>query len=255
MIKIVILEDEMPAANRLFKMIQELEPDVQLMATLHSVSGAVDWFKHSPPPDILISDIQLSDGMSFEVFKKIPVECAVIFTTAFDQYAIDAFKVNSIDYLLKPVKKEALKSALEKFKKLQAVQPVLNIEKILQAYKPLGETYKNRFVVKYGEHLKTVDVQEIAYFYTEDKIQFLVTFDGRRYAIDHNLDSLERMLAPQNFFRINRQFIISIRSIGEMFAYTKGRVLVHLNPPCKIETIVSAERSPSFKMWLGGDAV
>lgn len=255
MIKIVILEDELPAANRLFKMIQELEPDVQLMANLHSVSGAVEWFRNSPHPDILFSDIQLSDGISFEVFKKIPVECAVIFTTAFDQYAIEAFKVNSIDYLLKPVKKEALKMALDKFKKLQSVQPIMDIEKILQVYKPQHETYKNRFVVKYGEHLKTVDVQDIAYFYTEDKINFLVTNDGRRYAIDHNLDSLDRLLSPKEFFRINRQFIISIGSIGEMFSYTKGRVLVHLKPPCKHETIVSAERSPSFKIWLGDDTL
>lgn len=254
MIKIVILEDEVPAANRLFKMIQELEPDVQLLATLQSVSAGVDWFRNASPPDILFSDIQLSDGISFEIFKKVPIDCAVIFTTAFDQYAIDAFKVNSIDYLLKPVKKEALKSAIEKFKRLQNTQPVLDIEKILQAYKPSVGAYKNRFVVKYGEHLKTVDVQDIAYFYTEDKINFLVTVDGRRYAIDHNLDSLERMLQPKNFFRINRQFIISIHSIGEMFAYSKGRVLVHLNPQCKYETIVSAERSPAFKLWLGDDA-
>lgn len=251
MIKVVIIEDELPAATRLFKLIHELEPEVALIATLESVSSAVEWFNNNAAPDLVFSDIQLSDGISFEIFKNTSIHCPIIFTTAYDQYALDAFKVNSVDYLLKPVKKDALKTALEKFNKTHRPQPFIDIEKLLHSYKAPTADYKNRFVIKYGEHLKSIDVQDVAYFYTEDKIHFLVTFDGKRYAVDFNLDTLEKMLNPKNFFRINRQFIISIQSISEMFAYTKSRVIIHLNPPCKQETIVSAERSPLFKTWLG----
>ena len=254
MSNILIIEDEEPAANRLKKMVMELEPDTIVLENIVSVTSAVAWLKQNPHPDLIFSDIQLSDGLSFEIFKNVDVHCPVIFITAYDQYAIDAFKVNSIDYLLKPIKKEALETALSKFKKLSAskdVQPV-DLNKMLEVFNT-PKDYKTRFIVRYGEHIKTIKIEEVAYFYTEDKINFLTTKEGRRFTVDYNLDNLDNMLDPKTFFRINRQFIISIHAISEMFTYTKSRVLIKLNPPSKHETIVSTERSGDFKLWLGDE--
>ncbi|MEI9958727.1 MAG: LytTR family DNA-binding domain-containing protein [Ferruginibacter sp.] len=252
---ILIIEDEEPAYKRLQKMLKELEPDATLIEQIVSVSSAVKWFKENGEPNLIISDIQLSDGISFEIFKQVDIKCPVIFTTAYDQYAIEAFKVNSIDYLLKPVKKEELETAVAKFKTLTpaAAPPAIDINKLLQSLQPAGTGYKKRFVVRYGEHIKTIDVDEVVYFYTEDKATFLCTKDARRFVVDFNMDSLDSMLDPKVFFRINRQYIISIHSIAEMFAYSKSRVLIKLNPPAKHETIVSTERSADFKLWLGDE--
>lgn len=253
---ILIIEDEEPAYKRLQKMLKELEPDHTLLNQIVSVSSAVKWFKENNAPDLIISDIQLSDGISFEIFKQVDIKCPVIFTTAYDQYAIEAFKVNSIDYLLKPVKKEELEKAVTKFKTLTpltAATPAIDINKLLQSLQPASTDYKKRFVVRYGEHIKTIDIEEVVYFYTEDKATFLCTKDSRRFVVDFNLDTLDSLLDPKVFFRINRQYIISIHSIAEMFAYTKSRVLINLNPPSKHETIVSTERSADFKHWLGDE--
>jgi two-component system LytT family response regulator len=251
---ILLLEDEEPAAKRLQKMLKEIEPDAIVPDNIVSVSSAVKWLQQNTLPDLIISDIQLADGSSFDVFKTVKTLCPVIFTTAYDQYAIEAFKVNSIDYLLKPVKKEELAAAIEKYKKLshQKQQAAPDINKLIEAM-AAGEQskYKKRFAVKYGEHLKTISIDDAAYFYTEDKINFITTKEGRRYTIDFNLDALEAMLDPHIFFRINRQYIISIHAIAEMFAYSKSRVLIKLNPVAKHETIVSTERSGDFKLWLG----
>lgn len=250
MLKILIIEDEEPATNRLMKMIKEVEPQTELLAAVESVSTAIKWFKENPMPDLLFSDIQLGDGTSFDIFREVTVTCPIIFTTAFDQYAIEAFKVNSIDYLLKPLKKEDLSAALAKFKNNRQPGNVFDISKLLESYNSKPAAFKTRFIVRYGDHIKTIQTNEIAYFYTEDKVTFLTTFEGRRFAIDFNLDSLESQLEPKSFFRINRQFLISINSISEMFAYTKSRVLIKLKPAAKQETIVSTERSSDFKTWL-----
>ncbi len=253
---ILIIEDEEPAFRRLQKMLKELVPDHTLLDQIVSVSSAIKWFKENQAPDLIISDIQLSDGISFEIFKQVDIKCPVIFTTAYDQYAIEAFKVNSIDYLLKPVKKEELEKAVAKFRSLVPAtsQPAIDINKLLQSLQPASTNdYKKRFVVRYGEHIKTIDIEEVVYFYTEDKATFLCTKDARRFVVDFNLDTLDSMLDPKIFFRINRQYIISIHSIAEMFAYSKSRVLIKLNPPAKHETIVSTERSADFKHWLGDE--
>jgi DNA-binding LytR/AlgR family response regulator len=256
--RVLIIEDEDPAAKRLQKMLKEIEPGIDVLNHIVSVSSAIKWFSENGSPDLVISDIQLSDGLSFEIFKKVDLTCPIIFTTAYDQYAIEAFKVNSIDYILKPIKKEELANAVSKFKKLANTNtpaaPVIDINKLLQSLSPAGATeYKKRFVVRYGEHIKTIDIEEVVYFYTEDKVTFLCTKDARRFVIDYNLDSLDSTLDPKTFFRINRQYIISIHSIAEMFSYTKSRVLIKLNPPAKHETIVSTERSGAFKQWLGDE--
>ncbi|MBK7433143.1 MAG: response regulator transcription factor [Chitinophagaceae bacterium] len=251
----LIIEDEDPAAKRLQKLLKEIEPGIQVLDQIVSVSSAIKWFGENEMPDLIFSDIQLSDGLSFEIFKSVGITCPVIFTTAYDQYAIEAFKVNSIDYLLKPIKKEELEQAVNKYRQLSttASAPAIDINKLLQSLHPTGGEYKKRFVVRYGEHIKTIDIEEVVYFYTEDKVTFLCTKEGRRYVIDYNLDSLDAALDPKTFFRINRQYIIGIHSISEMFAYTKSRVLIKLNPPAKHETIVSTERSADFKQWLGDD--
>ena len=252
--KILIIEDEAPAALRLEKLLKEIEPGCVIVESIVSVATAVKWLNQNQAPDLVISDIQLADGLSFEIFKAVPTLCPIIFTTAFDQYAIEAFKVNSIDYLLKPIKKEGLIIAINKMKQLAAANQTIpiDINKLLQAIAPANNTnFKTRFAVKFGEHLRTIDTKDIVYFYTEDKINFLTTKEGRRYTTDYNLDTLETMLDPKIFFRINRQYIICIHAIAEMFSYSKSRVLVKLNPPAKHETIVSTERSGDFKLWLG----
>ena len=250
---ILLIEDEEPAAKRLQKMILEIEPEAKISDNIVSIVSGIKWLKENETPDLIISDIQLADGLSFEIFKAADVHCPVIFTTAYDQYAIEAFRVNSIDYLLKPVKKEELAIAISKYKKLQQAAPTLNIEQLLKSIQPQTQDYKKRFVVRYGEHIKTIGIEDVAYFYTEDKINFLTTKENRRFTIDFNLDALESMLDPAAFFRINRQYIICIHSIAEMFAYSKSRVLIKLNPPAKHETVVSTERSADFKLWLGDE--
>ena len=251
--KILLIEAEEPAALRLQKMLLEIEAGASVSDNIVSIASAVKWFKENQMPDLIISDIQLSDGLSFEIFKAVEILCPVIFTTAYDQYAIEAFRVNSIDYLLKPIKKDELSGAIAKFKKMKPAAPSIDINQLLKTFSNPASAYKQRFVVRYGEHIKTITIEEVAFFYTEDKVNFLTTKEGRRFAIDFNLDTLESMLDPKIFFRINRQYIIGIQSITEMFSYSKSRVLIKLNPPAKHETIVSTERSADFKLWLGDE--
>lgn len=250
---ILILEDEAPAAARLIKFLEEIEPTAKILDVLVSVRSAIEWLNSNRAPDLILQDINLADGLSFEIFAKTKVESPVIFITAFDEYAIQAFKVNSVDYLLKPIKKEDLLSAINKYKHYHANK------KEMPDFKLLAETllekhdqYKKRFLIRFGDKIKTIDISQVSYFYTEGKINFLKTKDNHNYHLEYNLDKLESMLDPEKFFRINRQFIISIESISEMYSFSKSRVKVVLNPPINIETIVSTERSPHFKVWLSG---
>jgi two-component system, LytTR family, response regulator LytT len=254
-IKVLIIEDEMAAAKRLQKLITEIMPEAEIVNSVASIIDAVEWFKNNPHPELVFADIHLADGSSFEIFKQVELTCPIIFTTAYDQYALQAFKQNSIHYLLKPVKKEELAQAIEKFRKIHASKqpPEIDFEKMLSIINKPAANYKERFIIRFGEHIKTIQVQDIAYFYTENKANFAVMKDAKRYPVDHNLDEIEEMVNPKNFFRINRQFIISYHSIAEMITYSKSRVLVKLNPPTKLETIVSTERSSSFKSWLAGE--
>lgn len=248
-----MLEDEEPAAKRLQKLLKEMGEPMEVLGIIDSISSAKQWLQQHTHPNLMLVDIHLADGVSLELFKQIEVKCPVIFTTAYDEYALQAFKLNSIDYLLKPIKKDELQNALLKFKKLTAPPPI-NVQQLLETMQQVpSEKYRERFVIRYGEHIKTVETKDAAYFYTESRANFLVTNDAKRYVIDFNLDQLEQMLNPAVFFRINRQFIISIHSIDEMVSWTKARVLVRLKPPSKHETIVSTERSAEFKKWLAGE--
>ncbi|MCE3282174.1 MAG: response regulator transcription factor [Chitinophagaceae bacterium] len=252
MTRVLIIEDEEAAAKRLQKMVSDALPESVVADSLRSIASATEWFNSNPQPDLAFFDIHLADGNSFEIFKRVKVDCPVIFTTAYDQYALEAFKVNSIDYLLKPVKKDELERAIEKFRHLHFKAPApVDIQKLLASIQKVE--YKERFIIRYGEHMKTIQTADIAYFYTENRVSFAALKEGKRYAVDHNMDQLEEMLNPRQFFRINRQFIIGYDSITEMLSYSKSRVLVKLNPPTKEDTIVSSERSAAFKAWLAGE--
>lgn len=248
--KTLIIEDEELAAERLSRLIVETEPEAEIITTLASVKSAVKWFSENPMPELLFMDINLADGSSFEIFKKVNITCPIIFVTAFDQYAIDAFKVNSIDYILKPLKKEDLKNALDKFKRMKPVAP--DMSQLVSQLLGNKKDYQKRIIIRFGENIKMVEVKDIAYFFTEDKINYLCTHAGLRYPVDFNLDELEHLIDPTEFFRINRQFIVNISSIEKMLAWSKSRVKLILKPVCEIETIVSTDRSPHFKEWLTG---
>ncbi len=249
--RIIIIEDEQPAASRLKKMILALGEPLQIEAILDSVEDAVLWFNEHPHPDLAFFDIQLADGLSFNIFERTKVECPVIFTTAYDQYAIKAFKVNSIDYLLKPVSQEELKIAWDKFVAVNQTAPK-DLKSILVAMKELKEQreFKERFLIKKGDQFKYLKVNEVAYFYSENGLSFLVDNKGSRHVIDEKLDTLAQDLSPQLFFRVNRKFIIGESSITKISNYFNSRLILELKPVVKEEVIVAREKVSKFKQWL-----
>ncbi|MCF6308119.1 MAG: LytTR family DNA-binding domain-containing protein [Flavobacteriaceae bacterium] len=250
--KILIIEDEKPSARRLQRMLEKLGVTVNQM--LHSVEESIDWFSNNEHPDLIFLDIQLSDGLSFDIFDKIQIKSAIIFTTAFDEYALKAFKLNSIDYLLKPIDEEELQAAVEKYKKLknpsQNVQ--LNFEDIKKLLSnPIERDYKKRFTVKIGQHIKMIPVDEIECFYSENKGTYAHTKNGRNYLLDTTLEQLEQELSPKVYFRINRKFYININAIKDIISYTNSRLELKLNSNLGQEVIVARERVKDFKLWLG----
>ncbi len=251
---VLIIEDESATARRLQKLLLEIDPDIQVLAIHESIAQTVNWLKLHGEPDLMFMDINLSDGLSFEVFTEIEVNCPVIFTTAYDQYAIQAFKVNSIDYLLKPVVKDNLSESIHKYYKLQrpAAENKLDIAKLALALGIQKPDYMKRLVVRYGEVIKAIEVKDAAYFYSDEKIVFMALKEGKAYPVDFTLDHLETRLNPELFFRINRKFLINYHAIEKMISYSKSRIKVTLNPPCELEAISSTERSGEFKEWLSG---
>ncbi|GAA0748023.1 MULTISPECIES: LytR/AlgR family response regulator transcription factor [Gaetbulibacter] len=249
--RIIIIEDEKPSARRLHRMIERLDLTVETM--LHSVEEALDWFQNNQHPDLIFLDIQLSDGLSFEIFEHIDIKSAVIFTTAYDEYALQAFKLNSIDYLLKPIDEDDLAKAVSKYKERlpqqQAVTLDFNdIKKLL--VNPIEREYKKRFSVKVGQHLKLINIDEIECFYSENKGTYAYTVEGRNYLLDLTLEQLEDELEPQTFFRISRKFFVNINAIKDMISYTNSRLQVKLNNYNEQEVIVARERVKDFKLWL-----
>jgi len=249
--RIVIVEDEKPAYNRLSKMIKEVIPGAIEAAHLDSVRSAQQWFDKNEQPDVVFLDIHLADGSGFDLLKLSNIICPIIFTTAYDQYALEAFKTTGIDYLLKPVKKDELQNALQKLKQIQGSSGEIEISGSAKAGQ--AKEYKKRFIIRFGEHIKTLQVEDVAYFYSENKATFARTFENRNFPMDHNLDALEEMLNPHDYFRINRQYLINLKAIDDMKTYSKARVIVTLKPAVKELPIVSSERSAEFKQWLGGD--
>ena len=246
---VVIVEDEKPAALHLQSLLEK--KGLTVVTHLDSVKNTAKWLANNPCPDLLVMDIQLGDGLSFEVFDIVNVACPVIFITAFDQYAIEAFKVNSIAYLLKPIQPDQLAAALDKYEKMLAI---FNSEKLKQqvfeAKKMLEPNFKSRFVIKVGAHLKSVAITEALYFYSQDKATFIKTKDARAYVIDYTLDQVQALLDPMIFFRIGRKYLVKIDAIEDIVAYTNSRLLLRLTHLTERDAIVSREKVSDFKQWL-----
>ncbi len=249
MIKILIVEDERIAADHLEKMLLSIDNSFLILNKTESVRETVSWLQNNQV-DLIFLDIQLSDGISFSIFEQINIKTPVIFTTAYDQYALKAFKTNSIDYLLKPIDKSELELSIKKYKELSHnKQNQININDIIQQFKKPVE-YQSRFLIYAGQKIKTIKTSDIAYFYISEKGIFICTRDDKHYAIDFTMEKLEEMLDPLYFFRINRQFIIHIDAIENMFPYSKSRIKVELRPSSAMEAIVSFNNAHDFKKWL-----
>jgi DNA-binding LytR/AlgR family response regulator len=248
--KVIIIEDEKPAARRLQRMLSRLNIETETM--LHSVAEAVNWFNSNDHPDLIFLDIQLSDGISFEIFEKVEINSAVIFTTAYDEYALKAFKLNSVDYLLKPIDEEELANAVAKFKE----NYLKNSPQIdFNAFRKILETgskpdYKTRFTIQVGQHLKIIPANEICCFYSENKASYLTTTSGRNYPVDVSLENLEKELNPEKFFRINRKSIVNIDCIEDIISYTNSRLEIKVKAFNEFQLIVSRERVRDFKNWI-----
>ncbi len=250
---ILLIEDETLAADRLKNMLVEIEPTLEVVSQLKTVEASIQWLQNNPHPDLIFSDIRLLDGLCFEIFESVKVEAPIVFTTAYDQYAIKAFEVNSIDYLLKPVELNKLKAALEKASRRTVkneTQSVVNYTELLKLLQQSQQQYKSRFMVRLGQKIVAIPVEKIAYFFSESKLTYLVTHDQKKYPIDQTLDELTSLLDPRIFFRINRQFIITFQSIAEIHPYFKGRMKLTLSPAATEEVIISSERTPEFKKWI-----
>ena len=252
--KTIIIEDEKPAARRLSRMLEGL--DLKVSTMLHSVEEAIHWFQNNKHPDLIFLDIQLSDGLSFEIFDVIEVHSAIIFTTAFDEYALQAFKLNSIDYLLKPIDDEDLEHAVHKYKtRFKSVtEPnkiALDFEDIKKLLvNPLEREYKKRFTAKVGQHIKIINSEDVECFYSENKGTYAATKDGRDYLLDTTLEQLENELKPKVFFRVSRKFFVNIDYIKDIISYTNSRLQIKLNNNPQLEIIVSREKVKDFKLWL-----
>jgi len=248
---VIIIEDEKPAARRLGRLLTDLNVEVSTM--LHSVEESIEWFQRNEHPELIFLDIQLSDGLSFEIFDAVEVQSAIIFTTAYDEYALQAFKLNSIDYLLKPIDDEELENAVKKYKSVKPVTQKLaldfeEIKKLL--VNPLEREYKKRFTTRVGQHLKIINADEVECFYSENKGTYAATSDGRNYLLDTTLENLETELEPKIFFRVSRKFYVNINHIQDIISYTNSRLKIKLNRYIEQEIIVSRERVRDFKLWL-----
>ncbi|MDP4172546.1 MAG: LytTR family DNA-binding domain-containing protein [Bacteroidota bacterium] len=252
--KVLIIEDEAPASRRLQKLLKEIDPALEIIESLESVESSVRWLKNNPAPDVIFMDIQLSDALSFEIFKSINVDSPVIFTTAYDEYAIQAFKVNSIDYLLKPIDSSELCASLEKLKKIKDSYSVSykagEIAELLKTFTPSQPAYKSRFLIKIGTNLLIIQANDIAYFYVDNKITYLVNRLSKKYIIDFSLEELEEILDPTDFFRANRSFILNINSIETISYIFSGKLKVKLKIKTDGDIIVSREKTSSFRQWL-----
>jgi two-component system response regulator LytT len=252
-LKVLIIEDEEPAAERLKKMITQLDPEIEIQKVIVSIKSAVEYLKENIAPDLIFLDIHLADGSSFEIFNQVHVNSPIIFTTAYDEFALNAFKLKSVDYLLKPIKSTELSSALNKYSDMfgKSQNGSMDYQKLIDLIPKEKPEFKKRLLVRYGDLFKMIPMEDASYFYTENKTSYVCTKQNMKYAIDNTLDEMEKMLEPKEFFRINRQFIVSIGSIEKMVAVSKSRVKLFLKPPTEHDTIASTDRSSNFKKWLG----
>lgn len=250
---VIIIEDEKPAARMLQRKLQKLGLEAGTM--LHSVEESLQWFANNPQPDLIFLDIQLSDGLSFEIFDAMPITSAVIFTTAYDEYALRAFKLNSIDYLLKPIDEDDLEAAVNKYRQRQPRHEPVSLDfdqiKRMIAGNTAEKAYKKRFTIKMGQHLKMINVEDAECFYSENKGTYIHTTDNRDYLLESTLEQLETELDPKQFYRVSRKFIVSVTNIKDIVVYTNSRLKVILPTYKEDEVIVSRERVNDFREWLG----
>lgn len=249
---IIIIEDEKPAARLLQRKIEKL--GLQVNTLLHSVEESITWFQNNPHPDLIFLDIQLSDGLSFELFEQIDIKSSVIFTTAYEEYALRAFKLNSIDYLLKPIDEDELSAAISKFNTQfqKSALSSLDIEAIKRMLaNPIAKEYKKRFSIKIGQQLKVISIDDVECIYSENKGTYLHTIDNRDYLIDTTLEELEAEINPKDFFRVSRKFIIPLKAVKEIQVYSNSRLKIILPSHKGDEVIVSREKVADFKLWIG----
>lgn len=256
MIKVLIVEDEHLAVKRLQKILSEVDEEIEVVGLTDSIESSVRWLTSQPAPDLILMDIELADGQSFEIFNKVPVTVPVIFITSYDEYAIRAFKVNSIDYLLKPLKRDELKASLRKFRTVHISTPKDNgyreqIEKLIRELNVGKKEYRERFLVKAGQNYFSIETSAIAYFYSEERLTHLVTWQNADYLLDYTLEELEVVLSPATFFRANRKFIINIKAVKGIHTYFSNKLKITLQPAAKDELVISREKAMDFKTWLG----
>jgi two-component system, LytTR family, response regulator len=253
--KVIIVEDEVPAAEKIERYLKKYNADISIEAKFDSVSTTVEWLRqYQDAVDLIFMDIQLIDGLSFQIFQQVEVKKPVIFTTAFNEFALDAFKVNSIDYLLKPITFTDLSASLKKFETLRsqfrASQFQQRIQNAFEVVKP--REFKNRFMVKLGEHIRSITIDQISIFYAEGRDVFLITKENRKFIIDYTLEALEEILDPTLFFRLNRTFVVNINAIKDVLIYSNSRLKITLNQVFDKEIIVSREKVSDFKEWFDG---
>jgi len=255
--KILIIEDEELAVKKLKKLVAAVAPEAEIVGEADSIAASVAWMQANPAPDLVLMDIELADGQSFEIFNLTEVKSPVIFTTSYDEYALKAFKVNSIDYLLKPVQKEDLEAALKKFNTLKRENTSpgssINMESLVKELqqKLQPKEYRKRFLVKNAQKLVSVEVDDIAYFYSDGRLNFFKTGDNKKFVVDYTMDELEEMLDPERYFRISRSFYVSVNSIDKIDDYFGNRLILQLKPIVDKEALVSREKVTDFKKWMG----
>lgn len=255
MIKVLIIEDEIPAQRLLKETLQEMDIKTEVIGCLNSIKSSVEWFQNNPHPDIVLLDIQLSDGLSFEIFKQVNIESSIIFTTAYDEYAIQAFKVNSIDYLLKPVEKDELQTAFERYQHynkqfIQEKNSNIDFKELASLIKSEKPNYRKRFLIQSNESFFHLPVEDIALFYSMQGITFAVTFEKREYSVNFSLENLKDQLQPDNFFKINRQFIVNIDAIKRVHSYFNGKLKLEIKPSHAEDVIIGKDKAASFKRWM-----
>lgn len=257
--RILIVEDEELAVRKLQNTLLGVDTSTNIVGVTDSIQSTVEWLRENQAPDLILMDIELSDGQSFEVFSQIEVKSPVIFTTSYDEYALKAFKVNSVDYLLKPIQKEELEAALNKYRQLHLnngnghSNPNISIDNLLKELqtKLQGKEYRKRFLVKHGQRLVSIEIDEIVYFFSDGRLNFFKTNDNRKFVVDYTMDELEEMLDPNKFFRISRSFYVSINCIEKIDEYFGNRLILALRPASEKEVLVSRERVTDFKKWMG----
>jgi DNA-binding LytR/AlgR family response regulator len=253
------VEDEELAVKKLKKTLLSVDETATVVGEADSIKSTVNWLENHPSPDLILMDIELADGQSFEIFNQVQVKSPVIFITSYDEYALKAFKVNSVDYLLKPVQKEDLNAALDKYRQMKKIYAAdketasISIDALVKELQQKLQTkeYRKRFLVKHGQKLVSVEVDEIAYFFSDGRLNFFKTYDNRKFVVDYTMDELNEMLDPGKYFRISRSFFISVNSVSQIHDYFGNRLILQLKPESEKEAIVSREKVSDFKTWLG----